>query len=153
MAFPGRRDASSSYDHHKSNYEKLRDDLAFLENKGISAVVSLTEEPLNPDTLRKLGMDYLQLAVSDMSAPTLEDVEKFVDFVEEKEKEGKAVAVHCIAGIGRTGTMLACYLVKKGKSSIQAIQEIRHKRPGSVETEAQEQLVINYQSSLKDSDV
>lgn len=62
----------------------------------------------------------------------------------------QAVAVHCMHGHGRTGTMLACYLVKKRKiSGIEAINQIRAMRHGSIETHEQEKAVVQfYQRSL-----
>lgn len=62
----------------------------------------------------------------------------------------QGVAVHCMHGHGRTGTMLACYLVKKLKiSGIDAIKQIRAMRPGSIETHDQEKAVMQfYQRSL-----
>ena len=49
--------------------------------------------------------------------------------------------MHCGAGIGRTGTMIACYLVDKGFSAEEAIQLVRQARPGSIETREQEQVI------------
>ncbi|NWX94692.1 DUS23 phosphatase, partial [Nothoprocta ornata] len=50
-----------------------------------------------------------------------------------------------LLGNGRTGTMLACYLVKTQKlSGIDAIQEIRRLRPGAIETHEQEKAVIQF---------
>lgn len=62
----------------------------------------------------------------------------------------QGVAVHCMHGHGRTGTMLACYLVKKLKiSGIEAINQIRTLRRGSIETHDQEKAVMQfYQRSL-----
>ncbi len=64
----------------------------------------------------------------------------------------QAVAVHCLWGIGRTGTMLACYLVKEQNlTADQAIDEIRRLRPYSVETYEQEELVHQYFEHLRSS--
>lgn len=56
------------------------------------------------------------------------------------------VAVHCRAGYGRTGTMLACYLVAvEGYSAVDAIAETRRRRSWSIETEQQEQAVFDFE--------
>jgi atypical dual specificity phosphatase len=52
--------------------------------------------------------------------------------------------VHCAGGLGRTGTVLAAYLVHRGRSAEEAIAEIRRQRPGSVETPAQADAVRQF---------
>src|SRR5713226_8445562 len=55
------------------------------------------------------------------------------------------VAVHCLAGLGRTGTILACYLVRMEMPANNAIIIIREWRPGSIEVPAQEAVVYEYE--------
>ena len=60
------------------------------------------------------------------------------------------MGVHCGGGYGRTGTMLACYLVaKEGYSADEAIEETPRRRHGSIETQSQEQIVKVFEESLK----
>ena len=60
------------------------------------------------------------------------------------------MGVHCAMGRGRTGTMLACYLVaKEGYSGDQAIEETRKRRRGSIETQRQAQAVRDFEIYLK----
>ena len=64
----------------------------------------------------------------------------------------QAVAVHCLWGIGRTGTMLACYLVKgMNLTAEQAIQDVRVQRPYSIETYEQEELLYQYHKYVQSS--
>ena len=61
-----------------------------------------------------------------------------------------AVGVHCAMGCGRTGTILACYLVaREGYSADDAIIETRRRRNGSIETRRQEQAVRDYERSFR----
>ena len=57
------------------------------------------------------------------------------------EADGLATLVHCGAGHGRTGTMLACALVSRGRRAVEAIGELRDLDPGYIETPEQEALV------------
>ncbi len=118
------------------------DDLETFERRGIAGIVSLTPTPLDCDAVARAGFEYLHLPVPDFAAPKPAEVKRFVEFVRRIRDEGKgAVVVHCGSGLGRTGTMLACFLVSEGRSAKEAIAEVRRRRPGSVETDEQEAAV------------
>ena len=127
----------------------LANDLAELTSLGVGAIVSLTERPINPVLLREMGFRYLHLPVRDFTAPTRGQVRDFVDFVDQCLAADVAVVVHCGAGIGRTGTMLAGYLVAQGKSAREAIAEVRMRRPGAIETADQERCIADFQKTVK----
>jgi atypical dual specificity phosphatase len=128
----------------QGNQEQLAAELSWLSAQGAGAVVSLTEEPLQAALLERQGLRYLHLPIEDMQAPSLEEVASFVAFVDQCLAEGRPVVAHCRAGLGRTGTMLACYLVHRDTDPRTALSQVRRQRPGSVETWAQEQAVYEY---------
>ena len=63
---------------------------------------------------------------------------------------GHGVLVHCFAGLGRTGTILACFLVAQGMDAAEAIAHVRTRRPGSVEVYSQEFLVYQYARMIQE---
>ncbi|NOZ91887.1 MAG: nucleoside triphosphate pyrophosphohydrolase [Dictyoglomi bacterium] len=116
----------------------------YIKQQGIKAIVSLTEKPLDSYALSQMGIsprNYLHLPIKDMSVPEEYQVWEFLEFVWRKRSQGAPVLVHCGAGVGRTGTMLAFYLKSLGYTGERAIMEVRKKRPGSIETPAQEEFV------------
>ena len=121
----------------------LEEDLEFLKIQGIRAIVSATERPLDEGLVRSLGLRYLHLPVPDYRAPTIQQIEQFVAFMEAVNSDG-AVVVHCYAGQGRTGSLLACALVHHGMSPEEAIRTVRAKRPPSIDTFVQEQVIFEF---------
>ena len=124
---------------------QLKRDLDILYEEGIRAIVSLTEWPLELHRVDVPNMAYLHLPIPDMHPPALEDVIAFTKFVDESLKKQSPVVVHCSAGLGRTGTMLASYLVQRGSNTAEALAQVRKRRPGSVETADQELAVCDYE--------
>lgn len=122
--------------------------LRYLANQGVTCIVSLTAERDLPEHDIP-GLRTVKIKVEDFTPPTLDQIQQFIQTVEEAERQHTAVAVHCAAGKGRTGTVIACYLVKRLRyTAEQAIQHVRCLRPGSVETAEQENMVSKFQSTL-----
>jgi protein-tyrosine phosphatase len=65
----------------------------------------------------------------------------FFGVVSDAAGQGKPVGIHCTAGLGRSGTMAAVDLLANGAAADEAIATVRHLRPESIETEAQEDAV------------
>jgi atypical dual specificity phosphatase len=126
----------------------LEEDLARLKEQGVRALVSLTEAPPDLQTIEAAGLDFLHLPTVDMTSPSQEDIARFVRFTQDAIAKGSPVAVHCLAGRGRTGTVLACFLVSKGKAAQDAIRIVRELRPGSIETADQEKAVHTYAGGI-----
>jgi len=131
MAHPGFRD-------------QLPDTLRALAEQGVRAVVSVDEEGLPDDLLSAHEFAYRHFPVDDFCPPSIEQAEAFCRFVDEQVSQGTGVSVHCWAGIGRTGTMLAAYLVHKGFSAAEAIRRVRTR--GGIESREQEDFLFEFEA-------
>ena len=135
---------------------ELNIDMHMISAWGAKAVVTLLEdfelEMLSvtalPSLLQSRGIEWHHLPIRDVDIPDL-------DFEEQWRISGKRlmailsangkVLLHCRGGIGRTGTIAAKLLVELGYEPVAAIALVRKTRPGTIETRAQENYVLNLQ--------
>ncbi len=81
--------------------------------------------------LKEKGFEFLHSPVPDGHPPKEDQFEEILSWLE----KGKGNLVHCVGGIGRTGTVIAGYLMRKeGLTAQQAVEEVRKFRPGAVQT-------------------
>jgi atypical dual specificity phosphatase len=120
------------------------DDLVWLRRQGIELLISLTEDPPRRDWVNDAGLLVMHVPVEDMEAPTQGQLDRCVSAIERANGQGMGVAVHCGAGLGRTGVILAAYFVAKGVSAQNAIGKVRRLRPGSIETDEQADAVVEF---------
>jgi atypical dual specificity phosphatase len=121
-----------------------RDELQWLRENGLDVLLSLTEEPPRRDWVDDAGLLVVHVPVEDMEAPTPHQIDRAMSTIRRANDRKMGVAVHCTAGLGRTGTVLACFFVDRGLSARDAIAKVRQLRPGSVETGEQVRAVEQY---------
>ena len=122
--------------------------LIYFERNDVTAIVRMEEQTISGEPW---GFQELYDPVPDFQAPTIEQVDRIVNFVEQQvETWERPTVVTCAAGIGRTGTILAAYLVNTGYEAQEAIDYIRLLRPGSIQTPAQEEVVREYAAFVKE---
>jgi atypical dual specificity phosphatase len=127
--------------------QDLELDLAALQRVGVSVLVSLESEvPRMPiPMLERFGIKGFYLPIPDMEAPSLEAAAVLCDAIARLVDAGEAVALHCKAGLGRTGTMLVACLVWKGMSAMDALAEARRIEPRWVQSQEQVEFVRQFE--------
>ena len=124
------------------------DELDWVLKQGVKSIVTMTENAL-PESWVK-DVNYLHVPTDDLAAPDIEKIDTAVNYIYEQIQKDEAVMVHCAAGLGRAGTILACYLIKYQKySSKKAIEKIRKERPGSIQSESQEIAITFYEKYVR----
>ena len=126
------------------------DEFKWILNKGIKSIVTVREVPLPSKWIDGTDIDYLHLMVEDYGVPNMEVLDEAVNYIDNKIQNGKPVLVHCAAGKGRTGALLAAYMIKKENlTAEQALEKIRLMRPGSVQSLTQETALSMYEKYVK----
>lgn len=109
-----------------------KDQVEWLKDNGVTAILTLTEEPLPSEWTR--GIETHHVSLRDHAPLSPHQMRLGADYIASSLADGKVVLVHCLAGKGRTGCVLAAYFMAyEGKSARQAIDELRSTRGGSVE--------------------
>ena len=126
-----------------------QDEIKWLDEQGVKSIVTIREEalefPLPPE------MKYLHIHSNDMGVPEFSDLEYTIDFIHQRITNGEPVMVHCLAGLGRTGTILACYLIKyEQMSADDAIQKVRNERHGSIQSFSQEEMIFRFEKFVRE---
>jgi protein-tyrosine phosphatase len=142
--------------------EMARKKLRSLLQSGVDFCIDLTEKgALVPyeswwrseaaDYLKEAG--YLRMPIRDFGVPSADDMVRILDAIDQALEHGKTVYVHCWGGIGRTGTVIGCYLVRHGLTGEQALDRLAHLRVHvpdasrqSPETSEQAGLVLRWQA-------
>jgi atypical dual specificity phosphatase len=119
-------------------------ELVWLREQGIELIVSLSEEPLRRDWINEAGLMRIHVPVVDMTAPSQEQLDQCLSAIKRANERNMGVVVHCSAGLGRTGTLLACYFVQQGMNAKNAVARVRRMRPGSIETDDQADAIAEY---------
>lgn len=124
-------------------------DLDLLARIGVSHLVTLTERDLDTAALARHGLRNIHLPIFDRESPSIRQTYMLLRRMQVLLDEGRTIAVHCKAGIGRTGTILAAWLIREGGlSADNAIARLRTINRAYVQTDAQEQFLHELEADL-----
>lgn len=124
-------------------------DLDLLVRIGVTHLITLTEKDLGQDALARHNLKNIHLPVFDRETPSVAQTYMLLRRMQKLLDEGKVVAVHCKAGIGRTGTVLAAWLIREGGLSTgSAIERLRAINKLYVQTEMQEAFLHSFEADM-----
>ncbi len=110
--------------------------LALFREAGVGSFIDLTEVGeyrLSPYAAlaAELGMTHTRFPIRDAGCPTTAEMREILDTIDRELARGTTVYVHCFGGIGRTGTVVGCHLVRHGQTPAKALESIAAWREGT----------------------
>lgn len=129
------------------------DKLQRLLQAGVQLFVDLTEKGEALPYVDKLEgkARHVRMPISDFDIPSTSEMAAILTVLDRAIRQQQRVYVHCLAGMGRTGTVIGCYLARHGMSGAEALETIKKLRAGTLfarspspETEAQQRMVLRW---------
>jgi len=129
---------------------KMAPTLALLKEQGIGAILTLTEDNLYGEEYTAAGFLNHHEPIDDCEPPSMEGMDRAIGFINNCLDEGHGVAVHCLEGRGRTGTVLAAWLgCEESLSPQDAIRRMYDLREHTIITPTQRSFLDRYLSAAR----
>ncbi|KAF9279170.1 cell division control protein 14 [Mortierella alpina] len=127
--------------------KSFRNILDYFATHNVQSVIRLNDKTYDEAHFRARGIEHHDLQYPDGTCPPWDIVEKFLSLcMDTIDNKRGVIAVHCMAGLGRTGTLIGVYLMRQyGMTARETIAFLRLMRPGSVVGPQQNWLVANEQ--------
>lgn len=142
--------------------ERTRQRIDALIEAGFDTFIDLTRHNENPPYIRMLfdeakaynvEITYHRFPIGDFGLPTPEQMKSILNRIDESLQAGHKIYLHCWGGIGRTGTTVGCYLVRRGRTGEEALNQLAEwwktvpksrYHPQSPETQPQVDFIRNW---------
>lgn len=124
-------------------------DLKLLARTGITRLITLTETDLDQEALLRARLSNLHMPIFDREAPSIGQTHMLLVRMQRMIDAGETLAVHCKAGLGRTGTILAAWMIREGGLSAKnSMERLRRIERGYIQSESQENFLLEYETDL-----
>jgi atypical dual specificity phosphatase len=123
-------------------------DLTALRTVGVTTLITLTRGDLPQEALSRHGLRNLHLPIYDREAPTINQLRMLAIRMTRLMEQGEVLCVHCRAGLGRTGTVVAGWLIYGGFTAEAALQRLREIDKDYVQSSAQEGFLRELEASF-----
>jgi len=118
------------------------DDMDYLEASGIGHIITLQENALPAEWFSYTEIRPHHIPVDDFGIPSMKQADGFIKLMKDIVSDRNAAAVHCYAGMGRTGVFVALYWAARyGVDGAGAIRAVREISPEYIQTKEQEDFV------------
>lgn len=124
-------------------------DLILLDRVGITHLITLTETDMDQDALQRHHLKNTHLPIFDRKAPSTPQMHMLLVRMQRLMDAGEVLAVHCKAGLGRTGLVLAAWMVRDGGLSVEAaVERLRKVHPGYIQSDEQLEFLHAYEADI-----
>lgn len=124
-------------------------DLNLLVRAGITHLITLTEKDVDQGALRRHMLTNTHLPIFDREAPSIGQTHMLLVRMQKLIDAGEVLAIHCKAGLGRTGTVLAAWLIREGSLTAEvSIARLRKIEPGYIQSLEQEEFLHRYEADI-----
>ena len=124
---------------------KLEKTFELLKSLNIEAILTLTEEDLYGPAYMQAGFIHHHEPIEDCEPPTVEGMDRALNFINACLEKNLGVAVHCFEGRGRTGTVLCAWMGRQeALNARQALDKLYRLRPDSAVTPSQRTFLAHY---------
>lgn len=146
-----------------SSMPKREEQIKGFEEFGITTVINMMDEnEVKLSIYKNSPISHHIFGIPNRTAPSIQMMDTIMNIMEDTVGLGGSVLIHCGGGVGRAGTVLACYILKHGitgklnrnfatqltYNATSCVEELRKLRPKSIESDEQEKGISDYNSHL-----